>query len=112
MTDLLAELKSGRTEDERRLIKAVLQHARQQGWLSDQQYFVAVRMLEVGAAVDAALTLVPEGNHLELTGQVGTSGWGTRITTGALNERLGLGATLGLSLCTAATEVRLSTWEP
>lgn len=60
-------------------------------------------------SLDAALTLVPEGWHIQMTGKQGSSGWGICLTSGQLREKIGLAPTPSLTLCIAALRARQAT---
>ena len=57
-------------------------------------------------SLDAALTLVPDGWAVELTGEKGSQGWGVRLTSDASQETMGLALTPALALCIAALKAR------
>lgn len=57
-------------------------------------------------SLDAALTLVPEGTAIEMTGEAGAEGWGTRLTDDHSKETMALSTTLPLALCIAALKAR------
>jgi hypothetical protein len=57
-------------------------------------------------SLDAALTLVPDGWHVNITGEQGSSGWGVCLTSGQLQEKIGLAPTLALALCIVSLRAR------
>ena len=57
-------------------------------------------------SVDAALSLVLEGWHVEVTGEQGAEGWGVRLTADDLLDVIGLAPDLALAICIAAIYAR------
>lgn len=64
MTDtetLIERLEAATPKGERAAILAMLDHAKDADWLTFDQWRAAYRFWDVGAYLDAAMTLVPEG---------------------------------------------------
>lgn len=57
-------------------------------------------------SIDAALTLVPEGWLMQLSGQATEDGWGCRLTHMNKGEAMRLASSPALALCLAALKAR------
>jgi len=83
------------------------------GW-QDDRYKRGLRLLEIGASLDAAMSLVPEGwawslSHLPPFGPAGKSDAVLNNTVFAENAVIGTAATPALALCAAALRARAAT---
>lgn len=61
MDSLIARLEAGDVGEEASLLREAFNFALAERWISAEAYDRALRFIEVGASVDAALTLVPKG---------------------------------------------------
>lgn len=61
MEELIVRLLTGRPDQTIPLVRESIEHARNVAWLSAARYADAIRLLDAGASIDAALKLLPEG---------------------------------------------------
>ena len=61
MDELIRKLEVATEADQPHLLRKALDYARDQGWISKEKFYQAQRFIDVGASIDAALTLVPVG---------------------------------------------------
>ena len=66
MTALLQRLEAASADEQGHLISEAASYAREQGWIDHATCLKAISWVKVGAYLDAALTLVPEGTDWKL----------------------------------------------
>lgn len=60
MTDIIARLEAATEDQQRWLLVEAIKLAHVRGWIDNKTYVKAIAFVEIGAFVDAALTLVPD----------------------------------------------------
>ncbi|KKM77689.1 hypothetical protein LCGC14_1367410 [marine sediment metagenome] len=107
MTDIIAKLEAATEAEQGNVILEAIDYARKQGWISAKAREDARLFVGVGAFLDAALILVPDGWDVEIKQSRHRKGWRALLWSGGYGTgKFGDAPTPALALCIAALKAR------